>query len=61
MLTMDEVKYAEAVKAIAKMIAKIREVVYTFIDSLEPYQKFEALHPRKKPRGSIRRTKHGRN
>ena len=26
-------------------------------DSLEPYQKYEILHPRKKPRGSIRRNK----
>lgn len=26
-------------------------------DSLEPYQKYEILHPRKKPRGSIRRNR----
>lgn len=25
------------------------------IDGLEPYQRYELLHPRKKPRGSIRR------
>lgn len=26
-----------------------------FFDTLEPYQKFELTHPRKKPRGSLRR------
>ena len=38
-----------------KMMDGLREILSNFMDSLEPYQKFEALHPRKKPRGSIRR------
>lgn len=29
----------------------------TFIDTLEPYQRYELAHPKKRPRGSIRRNK----
>lgn len=40
---------------IEKCINPIRDCLQKFIDSLEPYEKFEILHPRKKPRGSLRR------
>ena len=43
-----------------KMMDGLREILSNFMDSLEPYQKFEALHPRKKPRGSIRRRRRRR-
>ena len=29
--------------------------IQDMVDGLEPYQRYEFLHPRKKPRGSIRR------
>ena len=31
-----------------------------FYDSLEPYERFEMQHPRKKPRGSMRRERRKR-
>ena len=43
-----------------KLSDGLREILSNFMDSLEPYQKFEALHPRKKPRGSIRRRRRKR-
>ena len=43
-----------------KVLDGLREILTNFMDSLEPYQKFEALHPRKKPRGSIRRRRRRR-
>lgn len=33
------------------------EALQTLFGSLEPYQRYEIMHPKKKPRGSIRRTK----
>ena len=47
-------------KAIVKAFEPVIEQLKELIDSLEPYQKYEILHPRKKPRGSIRRNKHKR-
>ncbi len=44
-------------KAIIKAYKPILEKLHNYFDSLEPYQKFEMLHPRKKPRGSIRRAR----
>lgn len=47
-------------EAFKMLNAKIDEIIGTinkFIDSLERYQKYEIVHPRKKPRGSIRRAK----
>jgi len=40
-------------------IIKICEPLLEFLNALEPYQRFEILHPKKKPRGSIRRRKRG--
>ena len=42
---------------ITKSIEPICGAFQRLFDNLEPYQKFEILHPRKKPRGSIRRSK----
>lgn len=42
-------------QAIVEAFKPIVEKFQNFYDSLEPYQKFELMHPRKKPRGSLRR------
>ena len=48
------VKFADKVgEALKPIIEKIQQLC----DTLEPYQKFELMHPRKKPRGSLRRIK----
>ena len=56
----DDILY-EAIKnvwdAIVKAFEPAIERIQHIYDSLEPYQKYEILHPRKKPRGSIRRSK----
>ena len=44
-------------QAIGEAIQKAVKALTDFIDSLEPYQKYEIMHPKKKPRGSIRRIK----
>jgi len=54
----DEIK--NALVRIEKALAKAVESLQDMIDKLEPYQKYELLHPRKKPRGSIRRARQGR-
>lgn len=41
--------------AIVEAFKPIVEKFQNFWDNLEPYQKFELAHPRKKPRGSLRR------
>ena len=41
--------------AIVKAIEPILEKFAHLFDGMEPYQKYELMHPRKKPRGSIRR------
>ena len=33
------------------------ELLIDMFNELEPYQRYELLHPRKKPRGSIRRAR----
>ena len=50
-----KVMIQELGEAIIKAYKPILEKLQNFFDSLEPYQKFEMLHPRKKPRGSLRR------
>ena len=60
--TMDQLKkiasrLGEAIIKAVEPIAKILDELYS---SLEPYQKYEMLHPRKKPRGSIRRSRRKR-
>lgn len=47
-------------KSLVEALSKILEAVQPLldmIDELEPYQRYELLHPRKKPRGSIRRAR----
>ena len=39
------------IKAFKPFIDNLSE----FFDTLEPYEKFELAHPRKKPRGTLRR------
>lgn len=60
--TMDQFKkiassLGEAIIKVVEPIAKILDELYS---DLEPYQKYEMLHPRKKPRGSIRRSRRKR-
>ena len=43
--------------AIVESLKPVIEKMQQFCDTLEPYQKFELMHPRKKPRGSLRRIK----
>lgn len=44
-------------KALGEVIESVCESIQDMFDGLEPYQRYELLHPRKKPRGSIRRDK----
>lgn len=54
----------EAVDVLADALAVTLNGCYQsltdFIESLEPYQRFEMAHPKKKPRGSIRRNRRRR-
>ena len=43
--------------AIVEAFKPIIEKIQQLYGTLEPYQKFELMHPRKKPRGSLRRIK----
>lgn len=47
-------------EAIIKAVEPIAKMFDELYSSLEPYQKYEMLHPRKKPRGSIRRSRRKR-
>ncbi len=49
----------EQMYKLEQAVMKARETLLKIFDYLEPYQKFEVLHPKKKPRGSIRRRKRG--
>ena len=42
---------------LVKATEQLTESFKKLWDSLEPYQRQELMHPRKKPRGSIRRNK----
>lgn len=42
-------------KALSETLSKALRSIQDIVDGLEPYQRYELLHPRKKPRGSIRR------
>ena len=46
--------------SLAKILIEALKPLIDFLSGLEPYQKFEMMHPRKKPRGSIRRYKRKR-
>jgi hypothetical protein len=52
--------------AIVRFVNTLREglepalvSIQDMVNGLEPYQRYEFLHPRKKPRGSIRRARKG--
>lgn len=56
--------FDEIDEAIVRFVNKLREElepalvsIQDMIDGLEPYQRYEFLHERKKPRGSIRRAR----
>lgn len=56
--------YDEIEKAFVRFVNTLREglepalvSIQDMIDGLEPYQRYEFLHERKKPRGSIRRAR----
>lgn len=44
---------------IVEVLNPALESLLDVIDGLEQYQRYELLHPRKKPRGSIRRARKG--
>lgn len=48
---------ADLVILVGKAFSEALKPLADFLGGLEPYQKFEIMHPRKKPRGSIRRYK----
>ena len=46
--------------ALVKTFKEACHSIVDFINSLEPYQRYELMHPRKKPRASIRRKRRRR-
>ena len=58
-------KMRRSLERLAEAIIRAKRIVMaycnTFIDTLEPYQRYELAHPKKKPRGSIRRNKREKN
>lgn len=54
-------KMKKSLERLAEAIIRAKRIVLaycnTFFDTLEPYQRYELAHPKKKPRGSIRRNK----
>ena len=53
---LSELSY-ELCQAIVKILQPFKEVLQSMCDGLEPYQKYEIMHPKKKPRGSKRRAR----
>lgn len=60
----DVEQFERMIEASKKFAAKVGEALKPIVEkmqalcnTLEPYQKFELMHPRKKPRGSLRRIK----
>lgn len=51
---------SKALVEFGKTLSKAIESMLDMIDELEPYQRYELLHPQKKPRGSIRRARKAR-
>lgn len=51
---------SKALVRLRKALAEACESIIDMFNKLEPYQRYELLHPRKKPRGSIRRARQGR-
>ena len=50
------IKFGEA---LAEATRKIAELLIEWFNTLDPYIQQEMLHPKKKPRGSIRRARKG--
>lgn len=48
-----------ALVRIGKTLVEAFESLFDALNELEPYQRYELLHPQKKPRGSIRRARKG--
>lgn len=42
-------------KVLNETLSEALKSIQGIFDGLEPYQRYELLHPQKKPRGSIRR------
>jgi hypothetical protein len=55
-MTNDEIISA-ITDAYEKTVKQVYQAINNLVDSLEPYQLYELAHPKKKPRGSIRRNK----
>ena len=47
----------EAIVRFGKALGEAFDSLLDALDALEPYQRYELLHPQKKPRGSIRRAR----
>jgi hypothetical protein len=58
---MNEINIFDEIKNVlvrfGEALVEAFEPLLDALDELEPYQRYELLHPRKKPRGSIRRDK----
>ena len=50
-------QFQKLVEIMVEEVHQLARSLSELFDSLEPYQKYEILHPKKKPRGSIRRNK----
>lgn len=48
---------SEAIVRFGEALVEVFEPLLDAFYKLEPYQRYELLHPRKKPRGSIRRAR----
>lgn len=48
---------SKALERFGKALTEALESIIDMFNKLESYQKFELLHPQKKPRGSIRRAR----
>lgn len=50
-------RFEQLVEPLIEIIKIIADKMQKFLNNLDDYQRFEMMHPRKKPRGSIRRSK----
>lgn len=57
---MNEININDKISKALKALTEALESIIDMFNKLETYQKYELLHPRKKPRGSIRRARQGR-
>jgi prefoldin subunit 5 len=52
--------YTEAISILKKAIDNVSKALDRFYEEIPKYLRTEMLHPKKKPRGSIRRKRKGR-